>query len=310
MTFRFKRKESVSKAIRRLSCRRMEHAVECLKDCGRAEAVHCARKDIKKVRAVLRIVRTRLPKREFRRLTRFLRQAAKQLAALRDTHIKAKTLRDLKRHFKGQLASEALRHVREELRRDFDEEMKRFGKEKSGRTVTRILNHVAKECKRLKVGGKGWRALEPGIKAAYSEGQKVFQAVMKDSSPENFHTWRKQAKDLWYQVTLLQPVWPEQMDAMAHELETLGEYLGNDHDLFVLRKSVEEKCTSDSNARALEILNGLVEQRHRVLRAAALELGSRFYAEEPFAFCERLAGYWRIWRHEKGSIVRSAAAAS
>ena len=310
MAFRFKRKEAVSKAIRRLARRRSENAVECLKDPGRAEAVHCARKDIKKVRAVLRIVRTRIRKKDFQRLTRLLRRAAKQLGTLRDAHIKARTLQDLTRHFKGQLTPVALRRVREELRRDFYEEMKCFGKEKSARTATRMLNRVAKKCKNLQVSGGGWKALHPGVKTAYSQGQRAYQTVLKDSSPENFHAWRKRAKDLWYQVTLLQPAWPEQLDAMAHELETLGEYLGDDHDLFVLQHAVDEKRTSEGHARDLEILNGLVEQRHRVLCAAALALGARLYAEEPSVWCGRLAGYWRIWRREKESIARSAAAAS
>ena len=49
------RRESVSKAVRRLGRGRIRDALECLKDCDRAEAIHCSRKDIKKVRAVLRM---------------------------------------------------------------------------------------------------------------------------------------------------------------------------------------------------------------------------------------------------------------
>ena len=69
MAFCFKRKESVAKATRRLGRDRMEHALECLKECDRAKAIHCARKDIKKMRAVLRLVRTEIQKRRRRRIT-------------------------------------------------------------------------------------------------------------------------------------------------------------------------------------------------------------------------------------------------
>src|SRR6186713_317974 len=172
MGFCFKRKESVSKAIRRLGCERIERALGCLKDCGRAEAIHCARKDIKKVRAVLRLVRTGIAKKEFRGLTKLLREAANLLAVPRDAYIKARTLRDLARHFKGQLASGALCYVRAELRRGFEEGMKRFEKEKTARTVERTLHGVAKELGRLAVSGKGWKALSLGVKTAYRQGRR------------------------------------------------------------------------------------------------------------------------------------------
>jgi CHAD domain-containing protein len=299
MAFCFKKRESVSKAVRRLSRRRIKNALECLKDCDRAEAIHCARKDIKRVRAVLRLVRTKIRSKDFRRITGLLREVATELAAPRDAYVKATTVRNLARHFKGQLASGAPRHVRAELRSASDKEMKRFARKKAVRSVERILRRSGKELERLKVSGKGWKALCPGVRKAYREGQRAYQTVLKDPLPENFHEWRKSAKDLWYQVTLLQPLWPEQMDAMARELEALSEHLGDDHDLAVLRQALEEKCFGDGHPRELEILKGLIDERQRELRAAALALGSRFYAEKPSAFCDRLAGYWQIWRGEK-----------
>jgi len=51
---------------------------------------------------------------------------------------------------------------------------------------------------------------------------------------------------------------------------------------------------------------GLIDERQRELRAGALALGSRFYTEKPSAFCDRLAGYWRIWRGEKKPGIEGA----
>jgi CHAD domain-containing protein len=343
MAFYFKKKETVPKAIRCLGRERIENALECLKDCGRPEAIHCARKDIKKSRAVIRLVRTEIPKKAYSRQIRLLREAAKHLAGPRDAFIKVNTLRNLMRHFKGQLAPGALRHVRAALHSALNEETRRFAKEKTAKTVERLLRRAAKEFDDLTVNGKGWKALSPGVKTAYSKGRCAYQTVLKDPAPENFHEWRKRAKDLWYQVSLLRPVWPEQMDAMASELETLGEYLGDDHDLVVLQEAVEGRCAGKGNARELETLIqsiekrqrelraashgsddgsdndklreletliGLMEERQRELRAAALELGARFYAEKPSAFCNRLAGYWQTWQCEKKPILQSAKATS
>jgi CHAD domain-containing protein len=308
MAFCFKRKESVAKGVRRLGRHRIENALECLKDCRHAEAIHCARKDIKKARAVLRMVRSNIVRKEFRRFTKLLREAASHLAAPRDAYVKAKALTNLARHFKGQLAPGALRHIRSQLRRASDDETKRFVKEKRAKAVERLLRSVAKEFECLEISGKGWKAIGPGVKSAYSEGRRAYQTVLKDPAPENFHEWRKRAKDLSYQVSLLRPVWPEQMDAIARELETLGEYLGDDHDLFILQQSVQEQCAGDGDQRELEILHGLIDERQRELRSAAVALGTRFYAEKSSTFCERLGGYWNTWRREKTRCVQSAEA--
>src|SRR6185503_7855163 len=163
MAFCFKRKESVAKAIRRVGRERIEDALECLKDCRQPEAIHCARKDIKKTRAVLRLVRTRIRKKAYCRQTDLLREAADDLSSARDAYVNAKALRDLAAHFKGQLAPGALRHVRATLRNAADEEAKRFSKEKTARSVKRVLRRVAKKVDGLRVSGKGWKAICPGV---------------------------------------------------------------------------------------------------------------------------------------------------
>ena len=310
MAFCFKKRESVPKGVRRLGRERIDNVFKCLKKPRRAEAIHAARKDIKKVRAVLRLVRTKIRKKDYNRLLDHLREAANQLAAPRDAYVRTTTLRNLSRRYKNQLKAGALRHVQLELQLSYDDEMKRFTKEKAAKAVERMRRRVAREWDRLKVDGKGWKALCPGVNAAYTRGQEVYHLVLKDPSPENFHLWRKRAKDLWYHVTLLRRLWPEQMEAMAHGLETLGEYLGDDHDLEMLQLEVEAKCSDDGNTREVETLKALIDERQRELRAAALALGSRFYAEKPSAFRARLAGYWRLWRHEKKPGIEAAETAA
>ena len=302
MAYCFKRKESVAKAVRRLGTERMENALECLRDRDHAKAIHCARKDIKKVRAVLRLVRRKIGKGDHDRISDQLREAADHLAGPRDAYVKLNTLKKLKRHFKTQLAPGALRHVRSTLRKGCDAEMKSFTRKKTARQAGRILRRAAKELDGLAVRGKGWDALRRGVKMAYAKGQRAYQVVLEDDSPEPFHQWRKRAKDLWYQVTLLRPIWPGHMDAMAGELESLTEQLGDDHDFTVLQKTLEHEFAENGHAQEVEILKGLIDERQRELRISARALGARFYAEKPSAFCARLAQHWEIWRGEKRSI--------
>jgi len=299
MAHQFKRKESVPKAIRRLGRKRVESALKCLNDCADMEAVHGTRKEIKKLRATLRLSQSAITKKDFRRVAKLLREAANELAPPRDAFIKAKTLRDLARHFKGQVVPSTTRQAGAIFRAGLDAEIKGFREKRTERRVETILRNVGKEWEGLEVKGKGWKTLAPAINSAYRQGRSAYQTALRDGLPESFHEWRKRAKDLLYQVNLLRPVWPEQMDALGNELETLTECLGDDHDLMVLGEALEKQSNGTTDRRKMEALHGLIEQRQRELRSAALALGSRFYAEKPSTFCRRLEDYWRIWRREK-----------
>ena len=54
--------------------------IKCLKKPERAAPIHGARKDIKKVRAVLRLVRAKIREKDYNRLINLLREAANELA--------------------------------------------------------------------------------------------------------------------------------------------------------------------------------------------------------------------------------------
>jgi CHAD domain-containing protein len=194
-----------------------------------------------------------------------------------------------------------LQHVRATLESASEHELKQFGTGKPAKLVQQFLRCADKELKALRVKGKGWKAIQPGVKAAFTQARRAYQIACEDSMPENLHAWRKCAKTLWYHTRLLQRLWPEQMEAMARELETLSEHLGDHHDLVMLREAVENREVGKVKPSELETLNGLAEERQRELRAAALALGARFFAEKPAAFCDRLAGYWRTWGGKKSS---------
>lgn len=85
---------------------------------------------------------------------------------------------------------------------------------------------------------------------------------------------------------------------MTDELETLADCLGDDHDLVMLEDTVKE-IAGEIPPGEMEVFQGLAQQRHEELRASALVLGTRFYAEKPRVFRDRLSGYWRSWRSEK-----------
>ncbi|HEY3931172.1 MAG TPA: CHAD domain-containing protein [Verrucomicrobiae bacterium] len=294
--FCFKRKESVRKAVRRICRERVHEALKCLRHTNHLECVHEVRKEIKKLRAILRLIRGEIGKGIYRRNTNALRTAANHLTAIRDAHVTLNAFEKLTHHFARKLPARPLPEIKKALRKNCRRRERKFLKGNSVPAVRKILQAFRGRGRNLKIESDGWAAICPGLKQSYCRGKNALKTVGKNPSPENFHEWRKRVKDLWHQIKLLCPAWPQELRAAADELESLGEFLGDDHDLVMLKKFLADACGKIEGAK---LLNELIELRQKELRSAGLKLGVKFFAEKPVAFCRRFENYWKIWRSEK-----------
>jgi CHAD domain-containing protein len=298
MAFEFKRKESVRKAVKRFGCQQIEQALADLKHCHRLEAVHKIRKKIKALRALLRLVRDAVPRSDYRACCKGLREAADLLSGARDAHVKVNALACLIGRFRSELGPRPFRETHSLLAADCREQQAALSRSRAPAKVERVLRKLRGMFASLDLKRSGWRALGPGIRHAYRDGRRGFRLARTKGIPENFHEWRKRAKDLFYQIELLCPIWPEQMEAVRTELKQLGQLLGDDHDLFLLSEPETAKRFRKRAPAEAEALEALVAEQQRDLRQKALALGARFYHEKPDSFCKRLAHYWKRWRTE------------
>src|SRR5919108_2255386 len=93
--YRFREGEVVPDGLRRIARGRIDHALDELRgktDSTPVEAVHEARKDMKKLRALLRLARDELGKDTFSRENACFRDAARELAGTRDSDVMLETL--------------------------------------------------------------------------------------------------------------------------------------------------------------------------------------------------------------------------
>ena len=100
------------------------------------------------------------------------------------------------------------------------------------------------------------------------------------AGPPAFHEWRKQIKTLWYALRLLEQRVP--VDLQLTEL--LEEWLGDDHNLVVLRARVAANGRPDLGQARLRRVRQLVAERQQELRRKALNVGARVFSERPKAF--------------------------
>lgn len=303
MAYKFKRKESTTKALQRLCAERIGEALGQIKECHALDAVHGVRKEIKKLRALLRLVESGMRPADFRGVIRDLKQAARHFGPARDAHVTSQALGLVLEHYHQQMGPRQFADVRPVLREACREQEKCLHEQRLPRRVVRIFGAVQKEVNSVKLRREGWAVVGTGIKRSYAAGRRAWKLALAKPRPENLHEWRKQVKQLGYQLGLLSPIWPEQLQAAENELKKLGQYLGDDHDLFMLKQAIQKRCASNARPGELELLSGLIAHRQNELRTAAMALGARFYSEKPSAFCQRLGGYWKIWCRRSARVA-------
>jgi CHAD domain-containing protein len=97
------------------------------------------------------------------------------------------------------------------------------------------------------------------------------------------HEWRKRVKDLRYAAEMLD------RPSLARRADSLGETLGEDHDLAVLAQRIrtdarQAKGSQRVGRRTRKLLLGLIAKRRRKLQRRALRAGRRLYADSPKKF--------------------------
>lgn len=88
----------------------------------------------------------------------------------------------------------------------------------------------------------------------------------KNPNVETLHEWRKQVKDLGYQLRILKEIWHSEVGHFADELQRLGDYLSDHHDLALLWEGSKRNWKEIGDDRELETLIALIDQNLAELR--------------------------------------------
>lgn len=296
--YRLKGKEETAAGIRRIATGRAEKAIEALRDTDAdfAGSIHGARKDLKKLRSVLRLVREALDENLFRAENRRYRDAGRLLSGSRDAEVKLATVLELRGHFQADFPYGASGPWTRTLERERDRASGAAGGG-PGPQVERARAAIEEGRDLIAdwpLEADSWRLVGPGLARGYSEGRQALRRTLADPSAEDVHQWRKRAKDLWYQLLVLHDAWPAVLGATADQAHELTDLLGDHHDLAVLGEDLTGRDAIDER----EAFETLIERRQGELLAAAVELGARLYAEKPKAFNRRMRAYWGAWRDE------------
>ena len=309
MTYRLRDDDTPAAGLRRSAQEELDDAIAQLTEGieqDQVTAVHEARKSLKKLRALLRLVRRELGEETYARENAALRDAGQRLSETRDADVLITTFQALAERAVGHVPQTTLNRIRQSLRRP--------RARSRAALVTRLSAEVAAELGAVRersaewhLERDDWRLVSRGLDRAYARGAKALPRDGTTPTVEELHEWRKRVKDLWYHTRLLKPLWPDVLEATAEQAHALSELLGDDHDLAMLR----ERLTGDPAFAAgvpadLEPLIEVIDARREELLTEARLLGRRLYAEKPAAFADRMRRYWSAWRAQAEQPTLSA----
>jgi CHAD domain-containing protein len=299
MSFELRSGDSLRKSIRRSVRKQLDNALEELtgeqKD-QRDEAVHEVRKCFKKVRAVLRLVRPVIGTKTYWAENSCFRDAARPLTCVRDAKILIETLDGLVKHFQEHIDGRAFSDVRKALQENLRAVRKRVLDEQNAFTeVAEVVRQARGRVKSWTDVPNKWSPLGPGLENTYRRARAAFEAAAADPTVETLHEWRKQAKYARYQLEILRPIWPQRLEELANEADQMGELLGDDHDMAVLRQMLSNDPDRFGDEGDREMLLALIDRRRAELEQEAMLLGGRFFQDSPRPFARRMKSYWKLW---------------
>jgi CHAD domain-containing protein len=249
--------------------------------------VHETRKTIKRMRALARLLRYELGEQEFKRVNDSLRTAGQRLSGARDAEVRLATMRRLRAR-----SPEALVGV-EPLAARLERERDRASQPAPPSDVVEDIAEMRRELARWNLVEHDFQALAPGLARIYGEGRRRHARVKREHArnPEHLHDWRKRVKALYYALDMLGCSGTGGgTSKAARRANRLGELLGEEHDLWMLRAYVELHAAAfGEDTAAYRKLLKQIERRQARLRKRALKLGARLYKRKPRDFTRRVA---------------------
>jgi len=293
MAYRLKRREPVEDDVRRIAREQFDAALDDVWSGDRAIGVHTARKRLKKLRALLRLVRSAVSRKTFTRHNHTLRDIGRVLSPIRDADALAGLVKSLQRD-EGSPAA-ALQQIEQRVLVQRHSAQRELLEPAQLRTITGQIETARDEQDDWTSGISGDDVLE-GLHDSYRRARRTFNMTRSSREDERWHEWRKRTKDFWYHLRLVERAWPTVLGATADRCHHLGDRLGEDHDLAVLATQLDALAPGPSRANDRRAVRQLITSRRARRQQEAHLAGERLFADSPSDFAAQMRHCWKNWR--------------
>jgi CHAD domain len=251
----------------------LDDAIGRLKKNGKSDTtVHDVRRELKRARATLRLLRKSMGGPAYRRDNWAIRDVARLLTPLRDAKVLLRTLDRLRRVGDDN----DLGTAGSQLTRQFQEERQAIARRllpKHLVAAADVLRTVKERVREIPRPRLDERSISEGLDRVYKAGRRAFRRVKDQGTDDRLHEWRKQVNYLLNQIDVARRLGATKLKKHRKHSQRLADVLGEDHDLAVLNARMAAFADRGVGHRfALRI-----EKRRSVLQREAHHLGKRLY---------------------------------
>ncbi|MBY4678255.1 CHAD domain-containing protein [Marinobacterium arenosum] len=271
----------MAKQVKRRLQRQLTKLEQQLRDSAhRDRAVHKVRVQMKKLRALLQLMRPVLTESDYEAGNEAAKQLADSLAGSRDAKVMLDTLARLfgdygHRELRQRLETPLVHYYRQQRRKPIATES--------------LLDNLQRQYQKLPLKRFDAETVQLALERSYGRGRRQWKLLQLELDDTRLHNWRKSVKRLLYQMELLLP---EPCRRDRGDLKRLGLLLGQLHDLHMLRDLLQQQrilVWQDD----LPTVNALIRQREAALLADAWPLARKLYRRPVKAFSRRMMALWR-----------------
>ena len=257
-----------------------------------AADVHAARKQLRRARATLRLIRAGITRAQFQHANTVLRDAARPLSGVRDGEVLASVFDALLANIAEADGRAPLVSMRERLDAQGTAHRRVVLATRSLARLRSSLSRLDRRVAGWKLASLDWSSVVLGAARSYRRARRAYRAADGTRTTERLHEWRKQVKYLWYQLELLDPS-ATRLRRMTKRAHALSDKLGDDHDLAVLTTTL---ARYGSELGALPpMLERRIAKRRASLQKRAFELGEPAFALPPARFARKIAALEQHW---------------
>ncbi|RMG57635.1 MAG: CHAD domain-containing protein [Bacteroidetes bacterium] len=299
MAFFLLASEPLPDGLRRIAREETEKALSLLEsDQDLHFVVHETRKSMKKLRAIIRLVRDQVGQNTYRSENIRYRDLARRISGLRDLGAIQETWTVLEGRTRSKVLNTLIQKGKTEVQARLDAAAAAGNKEIATHIseAAVILRSALAKLETLDLGADRFKTIAPSLRRVYHRGYRGLKLARRMPTTEYLHQWRKRVKYLLYQMEILQPSWPELMTPWALALQQLSQLLGTDHDLAVLSETIEAGGLLNGRQQGKAQLLRLVDSYREELMAEILPLGHHLYALPPKAFPKMIGKWYHTWR--------------
>jgi len=300
MAYQLRRTESIADGLRRLARKELRSARARLRRAlpPSVEAVHEARKSVKKVRTIVHLIDADAGRALDASGTR-LRAVNRKLSQLRDADVMLECLSTLRREFPEALSEHTFARVRRQLVAHVQKIARDDARDGTWKKVDRKLRTLRRNAKRWRPRHRGFGALAPGIRSTHRRGRKALARARQRRRAADFHEWRQEMKTLWYELRLVERSSADvRRDVRAlHRAET---WLGDDHNVAVLCEQLSRDPSLKGQIDLKRLQSAADAYQHR-LREKAMSSARGIYTMTSGTFVRRIKRAWKAWHREPGA---------